>query len=164
LHPISLFEPEDPRVLEEYDDEELAKYVDPPSRADPDDGPELVWRTAHRMSYCDGFVNSDIHRPLRMRGYVLWDKDRLERWGLLKECRQASPGSRRLPSHNTFDEAWERSLQRRAQIYLHGGRGWWSEDDESRVIYSNPVEAENVNREDCCHPELEISPRTAFYF
>jgi hypothetical protein len=151
LHPICPFEPEDPHVLEEYDDEEYAKYVDPPSRIDPDDGPELVWRATHRMSSCDEFANAALHRSLRMRGYVLWDKDRLERWDLLEEYQLPSTRSLRPPSHNTFDQVWERSLQRRAHIYLHGGRGWWSEDDESKVVYSDPAEAENVNSKDC-HP------------
>ncbi|EGD94589.1 hypothetical protein TESG_02099 [Trichophyton tonsurans CBS 112818] len=97
-------------------------------------GPAEVWRTTHLEMSSYNFVMADEHISLRERGYVMWDYSRLSNWGLLRVPWQPPP---REPPEVELDmrEKVFRSHQRRSDIYLQGGRGWWSEEDESRVVY-----------------------------
>lgn len=62
----------------------------------------------------------------------MWERERLEKWNLLTldwdyenyEC----PGSEVCCD-------MIRSQELRAEVWKRGGRGWWSEDDESKVVY-----------------------------
>ncbi|KAF3483594.1 uncharacterized protein GIQ15_02918 [Arthroderma uncinatum] len=76
------------------------------------------------------YNKADEHIPLRERGYVMWSHRRLSRWGLLKTPWQFPPFSSYHQSPEV-EEAVLRSHQRRTEIWLKGGRGWWSEDDET---------------------------------
>ncbi|DAA75553.1 TPA_exp: Uncharacterized protein A8136_1627 [Trichophyton benhamiae CBS 112371] len=119
--------------LSRYSGERLKHDIQKPGVRD-DRGPAEVWRATHLAMSSYNFVMADDHIPLRERGYVMWDYSRLSNWGLLRVPWQPPP---REPPEVARDmrEKVLRSHQRRTEIYLEGGRGWWSEEDESRVIY-----------------------------
>jgi hypothetical protein len=122
-------------LLSDYDDEKMKKLVHSAAIIDPDPGPAEVWRLTHLDKSCDQFVMAFYpgHRSLRERGYVMWDHERLANWGLLKIPWQAQP-----EAHAEWERARKRmqwSQNRRSKIWRRGGRGWWSANDESKVIY-----------------------------
>lgn len=120
--------------LSEYCAQRTKKEIRPPAVIDPDKGPAEVWRITHLEMPSREFVMANAHIPLRESGYVMWDYDRLSRWGLLKIPWRPIPG----PSREEQNRQWEemrRSFDRRTEIWRSGGRGWWSEHDESKVVY-----------------------------
>ena len=85
--------------------------------------------------------NFDLHwemYELRRRGYVMWDlgrceqvTDRTEYWedSVLMDDEEPTPPPVSLV-------AVEKSYKRRTEIWQQGGQGWWSAEDESRVVWS----------------------------
>ena len=120
--------------LEEYDDEQRNRIIPPPAVTDPDPGPEQVWNHMHQEMDREEFIMSERQTYIRERGYVFWDQWRLENWGILRTPWEwwllGSPG----PSREEYLKM-RASLDRRSEIYLDGGRGWWSENDESHIVY-----------------------------
>ena len=51
---------------------------------DGDDGPVRCWRWAHTGYDWAHYVNCHNQNKLRRLGYVMWDLDRINRWGLLE--------------------------------------------------------------------------------
>ena len=117
-----LWATDDGIALEDYTPGDESLTIPPPFFADPDAGPEEVWRWAHQDASRSQFINS--------------------------------PGKSQLDHLMIFDQPWEEplpeapsndnlrrteqrlsSIQRRGQICMGGGRGWWSFDDESRVVW-----------------------------
>ena len=123
-----------------YNEEQMKKLVRLPIIIDSDPGPAEVWRVAHLNKSCDEFVFSFYQhfKSLRERGYVMWNYERLAKWGLLKIPCQGHP-----ETDVDWDRAWERmrrSQDRRSQIWRNGGHGWWSIKDESKIIYEQPTQ------------------------
>lgn len=84
-------------------------------------------------------------RDLRKRGYVMWDHSRLVNWGFFRF--QWHPAPREDSDSNddgrdAFREAVMMILswQRRRVLYDRGARGWWSEDDESKLVWDESAE------------------------
>ncbi|KAF3481222.1 uncharacterized protein GIQ15_03981 [Arthroderma uncinatum] len=117
----------------EYSEERLSCEPRLPAMKDRD-GPIEVWRVTHWHTSSKSFVMADEHIPLRERGYVMWDTDRLLEWGLLNTPWRPPPPESFYPSRKVEDEM-RRSYSRRREISLDGGSGWWSENDESKVVY-----------------------------
>lgn len=121
---------------------------DPPSATDLDNenafrhfpgAPDLhmnLWAASRRLG-----PNSRIP-TLREWAYALWNPTRSSQ--IFKHLTQNPSSStsstcvaiiKRKPSQNCEAEA-EYSHERRRLIYLAGGRGWWCEEDESRVVWT----------------------------
>jgi hypothetical protein len=134
-------ERDDALWLEDYTtDDELARITSP-FFPDPDKGPADVWRWAHQEDSWAHFVNSPARRSLREWGYVMLDRSRLDEMSIFSTPWEESED---LPL--TADEIRrmvqrEESLHRRSEIYRRGGSGWWSFEDESRVVWPSPVQS-----------------------
>lgn len=124
------------------DRERLRSENRPPAIVDPNGGPEEVWKVTHLDTYGIGFVMNIDHTPLRECGYVMWDRERLANLGLLKIPWQPPP-LEPLSEMNERYQKIRRSYHRRTEIWLKGGTGWWSEHDESKVVYRHSRESED---------------------
>ena len=115
---------------------------------DGDAGPEEAWRWAD-CSDPNPMIRTywrrlNEQRNLRHWGYVMWDLARLVRWDIFNHDWNS------LPRHSFIDgqEAKHRrdvmrsSFAARHEIWVRGGRGWWSTGDESRIIWPprGPIE------------------------
>ncbi|MCJ1399993.1 hypothetical protein MMC11_003196 [Xylographa trunciseda] len=116
-----------------YSTTDERRWIRPPSLHDPDRGPAQAWRWAHEHESRDSFVLAEPHRGLRERGYVMWDSERLQRWGFFRAPWKRGREVRFDPVEEY--EAMLRSFEERPKIYRRGGRGWWREGDESRVVW-----------------------------
>ncbi|KAK8034858.1 hypothetical protein PG993_009853 [Apiospora rasikravindrae] len=108
-----------------------------------DPGPADAWRWAHQEESWAHWVYQENRRDLRRWGYVMWDRPRLESvdvfwqpwddtyYSINAAREQQVAAQRRAGLH----ESWER----REWIWKHGGCGWWSWDDESKVRYPDAV-------------------------
>lgn len=79
-------------------------------------------------------------RELRRRGYVMWDHSRLVNWGFFRF--QWHPMPREDPDTDDGRDAFREAVmmilswRRRRELYDRGARGWWSENDESKLVWS----------------------------
>lgn len=81
---------------------------------------------------CWIFPETDRGRTHREWGYVMWDRARVQHF----DFDYIPRGWRRQRDESQKKkEIVCRSWPRRAKIHLAGGRGWWSEDDESKVVW-----------------------------
>ena len=131
--------PDDGVELSEYteDEEEDFARLHQPFVHESNTGPFQAWRWAHQHETNATFIYADSQRSLREQGYVFWDQSRLEAWPLFQrpwEPPDSSAADNERASHRASLNLWDRTT-RRSQIYDHGGRGWWSPDDESKVVY-----------------------------
>ena len=117
----------------EYSNDDERRYIRSPSQNDPDPGPAKAWRWAHEHVSRDSFVQYEYHRELRKRGYVMWDLERLERWNLFGAAWESDP---KVDIDYVQEyQAMIKSFDERSEIYERGGRGWWSEGDESKIVW-----------------------------
>ncbi|KAJ9646962.1 hypothetical protein H2204_000654 [Knufia peltigerae] len=100
---------------------------------EPDTGPSEAWSWAHQRETRAAFVYSKGTKGLRERGYVFWDRSRLETWPVFQSP-WVSP-YRYYEIEEVRTGPYREKCPRRAQIYALGGRGWWSPSDETKVIY-----------------------------
>ncbi|THV43905.1 hypothetical protein BGAL_0821g00020 [Botrytis galanthina] len=118
--------------LEDYSEEDDDKFVNKSVWFDDDDkGPELVWRWAHQLFNCIEFVLCDKHRFEREWGYVMWDHSRLLELRVMENEWKATEDAENDRGLRPPQE----SMDRRDKIYLAGGRGWWTAEDESKVVW-----------------------------
>lgn len=132
-------EPFDGVELSEYqhNGEERVGHLFIPFVHEPDTGPAEAWRWAHQHETRATFIYSKSQKWLRERGYVFWDRSRLETWPMFQlpwEPPDNTAIEAETESYRASLSLWEK-CPRRAQIYALGGRGWWSSSDESKVIY-----------------------------
>lgn len=117
-------------------EEEQRQYISPPATDDNDNGPQLAWRWAYQDESVEYLYFQHVLRTLRKHGYVFFDYDRLRDWDVYQQpsaqvMDEDIEGS--LRHHNEMRESW----RARSQIWGHGGRGWWSEGDQSRLVWPN---------------------------
>ncbi len=113
---------------------------------DGDAGPEEAWRWANPENPTIGTYRHKVNeqRTLRQWGYVMWDFARLTRWDIFNHDWQNL--SRNAPISDSEAERRKdemcNSWAARHEIWVRGGRGWWSAGDESRVIWppGGPIE------------------------
>lgn len=100
---------------------------------DSDTGPKEAWLDAHRVDTMPSWVYSerDQARAHREWGYVMWDRARVQHFDLDYRGRVF----RRRDESQKKKESVRRSWPRRAEVHLAGGRGWWSEGNESKVLW-----------------------------
>ncbi|KAM0167930.1 hypothetical protein ACHAPF_011502 [Botrytis cinerea] len=118
--------------LEGYSKEEEDKFIKNPVWYDDEDkGPELVWRWAHQSCGSVDFVLCDKHRFEREWGYVMWDYSRILELGVTESEWERTDDA----ENNKGSRPSRESMDRREKIYRTGGRGWWSAEDESKVVW-----------------------------
>ena len=136
---------DDGMPLKDYTEELKTLHIGPPFLNDSDRGPMEAWRWANSKSSKGQFYFREDHRPLRQRGYVMWDLQRLLNWKLLE-----TPVDNMIAPHwpgylerlKRQDERVEQreSFKERSRIWMHGGRGWWAPGDESHIRWSRKGE------------------------
>ena len=136
-------------TLEEYNDEEESLFVQPPFDEDNDSGPAEAWRWAHAASTENRFYFLEDHRPLRQRGYVMWDLKRLLDWHLLEKPVEDLISRHVRDNYGRWERAAEEeeqmeSWEERSRIWQEGGRGWWAPGDESQIQWPKDHEKSRV--------------------
>lgn len=127
--PIFEFLAEDPRVV----------INQPFFQDDDDEGPEKAWRWAYenwvRSLLC---IAADMY-DLRAWGFCLWDHARLLSWGVFnKACRDRPLKGYHdyvLTAQKISYEKLSKSREKRSKIWNQGGRGWWEDGDESKIVW-----------------------------
>ncbi|RFU35659.1 hypothetical protein B7463_g715, partial [Scytalidium lignicola] len=126
-------DPDDRVFLCDYTQDDELAHIKSPFIQDSDTGPSDAWRWAHQNQTCKNFVYSNSQQPLRNSGYVMWDCVRLNKWNIFQKPWEA---------FYVADEAAQRSAEmrvsfdQRSKIYVAGGRGWWSLEDQSQIIWT----------------------------
>jgi hypothetical protein len=104
-------------------------------------GPWRMWYASHRAHWERVTWSFETHAWLRRCGYVIWDhpetplkyaelEARMEearKLSLLDHCRRKDPDLRCK---------MRRSWKERAEIHRRGGRGYWSEGNLSRIVWT----------------------------
>lgn len=139
--------------LEDYTPEDEINNITPLYFKDPDPGPEEVWRLIHELSTRANFVNGEAWHLHREWGYVMWDRTTLEEMGIFEE--DWDEDGRALYIEARSMELRVASQKRREQIHFSGGRGWWSFDDESKIIWPGGQEPQK-----CILEEESKAPET----
>lgn len=102
-----------------------------------DSGPKDAWYWAHDDEEELGWVYDAQRQNIRQWGYVLWDRSRLEAVGLFESAWNAADESVDASLEDQEDQRqrayMQNSWDKREQVWLSGGQGWWSWGDESRV-------------------------------
>ncbi|PVH81024.1 hypothetical protein DL98DRAFT_514932 [Cadophora sp. DSE1049] len=143
---------------------------------DSDEGPENAWRWAHsslQPNIPSLMVMTNSFRDftaVRTWGYVMWDRLRLDEWGVFGKD---WVHSLKFATYQELEEKREReeemrgdmekSWKRRAEVHLAGGFGWWKDGDEGRVEWgrgrSSPWNDEARRREcELCIGEVRCAP------
>ena len=124
------------KPLRSFTEDEERIRVRKPLDKDPDIGPERAWRWTHREIFASSFIMAHDNHDLRENAYVMWDNDRLENLGLYSGACTSSPKWHMYKMRSRIDvEIMERSFVERTNIWIRGGRGWWAEGDESRIVW-----------------------------
>ncbi|KAI9739807.1 MAG: hypothetical protein M1834_006528 [Cirrosporium novae-zelandiae] len=120
---------DDSVYLEEYTTDDELSQIRSPFFQDPDTGPADVWRWAHQEESCD------LRQPLREWAYVMWNRSRLDQMNIFQT--PWDEPAELTPTHGDVQQRDQRqaSLDWRSEIYWGGGRGWWSFEDESRIVW-----------------------------
>ncbi|RSL54353.1 hypothetical protein CEP54_009965 [Fusarium duplospermum] len=103
-----------------------------------DPGPLRVFELVQHDSQANKLVAQVEFRSYRRWGYVFWDEARLEKLGALTQdglAKLTAPANP-LEAYSMLEYSQLReSRARRSEIWQQGGTGWWSEDDESKVVW-----------------------------
>jgi hypothetical protein len=114
-----------------------------PFAHDPDSGPADAWRWAHQDETRRSFVYSTQQTALRARGYCMWDRARLNQWSVFRQPWKPPNNPHIGDQQGKRKDEMHMSWRRRSEIYLRGGEGWWSANDESKVVWrdgNNPLD------------------------
>ena len=125
-------------LFKDYTEELKTLHIRPPFSNDSDCGPMEAWLWANSDSSKGQFYFRNDHRPLRQRGYVMWDLQRLLDWKLLENRVEDVIAPHRPGYPERLRREAERNEQResfkeRSRIWMDGGRGWWTLGDESHI-------------------------------
>ncbi|KAJ5704060.1 hypothetical protein N7493_011198 [Penicillium malachiteum] len=109
------------------------------TKFDPDDGPAQIWYQAHEGDHSTQYVSAEDYRASRKIGYVMMDLSR-------KQDMASFDGPQKSIEWDDFDdenysqqyEQQQKSFQIRSEIFIRGGRGWWSDGDTSRIQWHDP--------------------------
>ncbi|KAI0383085.1 hypothetical protein F5Y04DRAFT_287634 [Hypomontagnella monticulosa] len=118
----------------DYSDGELEALFPPPENRDIDKGPFKVWRVVFSLWPPSEWNMLDSNAEVRERAYVFWDLDRIEKYGMLELFENPPEGAEIYQVHGDFDEMHE-SFEERSKIWQRGGSGYWSKNDESRIVW-----------------------------
>lgn len=75
---------------------------------------------------------------VRSWAYVFWDQKRLNHWGVLtSEFEPKAETEAERWAATLFDADIQSSIARRKDIHVAGGSGYWSAEDESRIVWKS---------------------------
>ncbi|KAK4038996.1 hypothetical protein C8A01DRAFT_16975 [Parachaetomium inaequale] len=104
-------------------------------------GPFRMWRIAHADCWREDIIFHLDHEWLRRCGYVLWDfpealftDDELRE--RILQGRQKAWIDRFRRNDGQLKSRIKHSRRERAEIYKRGGRGYWSEGNLSRIVWT----------------------------
>ncbi|XXG95268.1 hypothetical protein Hte_001529 [Hypoxylon texense] len=120
--------------------EQKAAFIGKPFYDDPDPGPAAAWE-----SLAIGLSSRLVGRPgaasCRLWGYVFWDMSRLASLGTLGPYMKADEKVWREREEVKRPERWkllDKSRKERQKVDQKGGSGWWSFEDQSKVVWERP--------------------------
>ncbi|KAM5457494.1 hypothetical protein MaudCBS49596_000689 [Microsporum audouinii] len=125
-----------PEPFDNIPEEELLWLVNASASCDCDPGPYEAWHWGNPNVDPQIMVQAGNQIPLRKWAYVMWDHDRLLAWDIFSQpfnpfCRKDEKAA------SSEIERKQRELYRsraaRSKIFLKGGKGYWSENDETKV-------------------------------
>ena len=139
LPALDSFEAFDDRTLGALSEEDQLKILSAQFADESDRGPLKVWHWAYQDSKVAKLYYGLEQEKLRERGYVMYDFDRLCRWNVFSapfDLQQAYEDwfNRRREKDGLFERMME-SWTARSNVWLRGGRGWWRDGDESKLIW-----------------------------
>lgn len=127
--------------------DEAPDYDVPALSVNDDSGPIEAWCWANGA---ETLYYEQDQADLREWGYCLWDKARLEAWGLFNKpwtAERAYEREQKISSEEiSLSERLMKSRIERSRIWRLGGKGWWAEGDESKIIWSLGTPAEQQKR------------------
>lgn len=134
------------KPLSAFSETEKKALASKSSIEDPDPGPYNAWHWAHWREYGEDFIFSRLHQSLRKRGYVMWDDWRLRESNIFSKPFDEDdyPRYDSGPTEQRRLEV-EDSWKRRSEIYQLGGEGWWSKDDESKIVWPPKDQPRNMD-------------------
>ncbi|KAI2784300.1 hypothetical protein F4815DRAFT_455298 [Daldinia loculata] len=120
--------------LNPYEGDGAAILKAPAFFLDEDSGAEQIWKISLEYAPSRHFaIYNELDWPYRECGYVFWDQERLQALGALKP---AWKPAEQLAYNSTVDmEEMQSSWDERTSIYNRGGRGFWSKDDDTQVVW-----------------------------
>ncbi|ROW13217.1 hypothetical protein VPNG_04882 [Cytospora leucostoma] len=127
-----------PNELGEYPAEYVDLMFSKCDHHDTDKGPYEAWRSVNAFVTGPRMFSRSANATLREHAYVLWDWDRVDKDHLLRlfaTLPMDPPHLSEEDYNNMITSFHERSV-----IWQRGGRGYWSENDLSKVVW--PGESE----------------------
>lgn len=126
----------DMRFLEDHTEDEMSALIPQLGARDTDTGPRIAWSTLHKEETLPAIM-LDNAAGLRERAYVFWDSERMERYEMLRVFDRAPADSSHAwdYTNKTAYTEMQKSFDERSRIWQSGGRGYWSEGDESRILW-----------------------------
>ena len=114
---------------------EKASLKRPTDAMDLDKGPAGAWFWAYQDENLNSPYNENNQSQLRDYGYVMFDYERLCHWGMFNQPFIPPKFEYDYEGHELRYKEMKRSWDQRSKIWQSGGRGWWSEGDESKIIW-----------------------------
>lgn len=133
--------------LSDLTQETVLDHVQSPFLEDPDTGPFRAWWWAYQDSTAAYVYAKHELTSLRQSGYVMFDFDRLQRRCSLQSAFEPVNRHQKEKEQSLRNiEKMEQSYCKRLEIYNSGRRGYWSEDDNSKLIggFSKPNEEQEL--------------------
>ena len=115
--------------------QQKAHYISLPHYEDPDIGPAEAWQWAYQGETTSAQYFMPPQRQLRQLGYVMYDYDRLSKWPEFQEpfnpsAYEEDPDVKER-NYQKMQDSWEK----RSQWWQKGARGYWSEEDSSKLVF-----------------------------
>ncbi|KAJ5618729.1 zinc finger domain protein [Penicillium herquei] len=126
-----------PEERDGLDDQAMVKLRLLPSQynsLDPNSGPAEIWFQAHEGDDSSQYVAALAHRASRKVAYVMMDASRKRDMTRFDGTEKSLAWD--TSAHENFVQQYAqqlRSFEIRSDIFLRGGRGWWSEGDTSQI-------------------------------
>lgn len=109
---------------------------------EPDIGPFYAWQWAHQSLPDVRAYFDPNQRRLRSRGYVMWDKVRLDKRTVTfsRAWRRHIATPEEEFARGLMQQQMVTTFEERSWIFRKGGRGWWSKTDKSKVIWLRQIQ------------------------
>lgn len=125
--------------LSELTDSTVFDHIEAPFIEEADQGPFTAWRWAYKDTTASYTYFADALTSLRSQGLFLFDYDRLLKSGLLNSPFQQNAYLQERKEEFFRDvHKLEHSQRKRSEIYDAGGRGYWIEEGNSKLIWDVP--------------------------
>lgn len=127
-------------LIADLSDQALVELFGPSFTEEVDDGPLRAWGWAHEGHRSSDIYYQDDQYELRKQGYVMFDLERLERWGIFARPFEVPviPGPEKRAIYQTYkllNEQDQKSQEIRSDLYVNGATGWWAFGDHSFLTW-----------------------------